>query len=448
MKGNDTGSGRGDVLPLLAMVFSIAVLSFVAGAAVFEARWFPYQTLNRAFYSARSLVHSTFDYRSVYDTNLWRRARYESTGVIRHNAARMNPGLTLFTSSHAPTALLMTEDGSIVHEWRIPPERVTGEQEQDHFVYLRKAHIFPNGDLLTFYEKVNATPWGIALIKVDSKGNLLWSYDRPIHHDFDVGLDGKIYALDTSVVTRPFPGLRPDYFPLLDDDIVILSPSGEELDRVSITKAIIDSPFKRMLKMFNPRWKGDLLHTNSIELVTPELEQVFPFLEAGQVVVSIREANMIAAIDMEKAVVSWAIHGYWMRQHDVDLLPNGHFLLFDNLGHFGPAGASRVIEVDPDSMGIVWQYKGDEDDRLDSGIRSAQMRLENGNTLITESDAGRLLEVAPDGEVVWEFRSTWRNGEAEVKTSILSYAERVNINFLEGPFAAHVNNKIAASRRK
>jgi hypothetical protein len=30
-------------------------------------------------------------------------------------------------------------------------------------------------------------------------------------------------------------------------------------------------------------------------------------------------------------------------------------------------------------------------------------RLPNGNTLITESDNGRVFEVTRDGEVVWEF---------------------------------------------
>ena len=36
----------------------------------------------------------------------------------------------------------------------------------------------------------------------------------------------------------------------------------------------------------------------------------------------------------------------------------------------------------------------------------------NGNTLVTESDAGRAFEVTPSGEIVWEFLSPWRAGEA------------------------------------
>jgi hypothetical protein len=29
--------------------------------------------------------------------------------------------------------------------------------------------------------------------------------------------------------------------------------------------------------------------------------------------------------------------------------------------------------------------------------------LPNGNTLITESDRGRVFEITPSGEIVWEF---------------------------------------------
>ena len=37
-------------------------------------------------------------------------------------------------------------------------------------------------------------------------------------------------------------------------------------------------------------------------------------------------------------------------------------------------------------------------------------RLPNGNTLITESDYGRALEVTPGGETVWEFYSPFSAG--------------------------------------
>ena len=38
---------------------------------------------------------------------------------------------------------------------------------------------------------------------------------------------------------------------------------------------------------------------------------------------------------------------------------------------------------------------------------SGAQRLGNGNTLITEGATGRLFEVSPDHEIVWEYISPW-----------------------------------------
>ena len=63
------------------------------------------------------------------------------------------------------------------------------------------------------------------------------------------------------------------------------------------------------------------------------------------------------------------------------------------------------------TLEITWQYTpleagwllfSDASKFYSSYISSAQ-RLPNGNTLITEGSDGRLLEVTPDHEIVWEY---------------------------------------------
>ncbi len=67
-------------------------------------------------------------------------------------------------------------------------------------------------------------------------------------------------------------------------------------------------------------------------------------------------------------------------------------------------------------------------------MRSAQERLPNGNTLITESDGGRLLEVTPAGEIVWEYLNPVRGGEAEELIPIVSWGQRIDPATLEPGF--------------
>jgi hypothetical protein len=58
------------------------------------------------------------------------------------------------------------------------------------------------------------------------------------------------------------------------------------------------------------------------------------------------------------------------------------------------------MEVDPVTRDVTWSYT--EDGFFSRGA-GAQQRLPNGNTLVTESDSGRIFEISPEGRVVWEY---------------------------------------------
>src|SRR3712207_9276565 len=66
--------------------------------------------------------------------------------------------------------------------------------------------------------------------------------------------------------------------------------------------------------------------------------------------------------------------GPWLRQHDPDLLPNGNILLFDNQGHVGPGGITRVMEFDPGTQQIVWAYAGTAEQPFESEVRSSDRK--------------------------------------------------------------------------
>jgi hypothetical protein len=68
---------------------------------------------------------------------------------------------------------------------------------------------------------------------------------------------------------------------------------------------------------------------------------------------------------------------------------------------------SRVLEIDPISKEIVWQYDASCSGRpfwtFFSSFISSARRLPNGNTLICEGMNGRLFQVTPHGDIVWEY---------------------------------------------
>ena len=61
--------------------------------------------------------------------------------------------------------------------------------------------------------------------------------------------------------------------------------------------------------------------------------------------------------------------------------------------------------MDPETREIVWSYRADVVLAFYSFMVSGADRLPNGNTLITEGASGRLFEITPERETVWEYVS-------------------------------------------
>jgi Arylsulfotransferase (ASST) len=125
--------------------------------------------------------------------------------------------------------------------------------------------------------------------------------------------------------------------------------------------------------------------------------------------------------------------------HDVDIAPHGRIYVLTHeivdepldYGNFAqPEGRSRVIEFDLETTAIVWQYAGSAERPLESAIRSSQQRLANGNTLITESSGGRILEVTRTGDIVWQFVNPIRGGAEGALLPIVCWAQRLDADAL------------------
>ena len=170
---------------------------------------------------------------------------------------------------------------------------------------------------------------------------------------------------------------------------------------------------------------GDYLHANAVDILKGPVPGM-PGSRAGQALLSFREISTVALVDPASRSVVWAQSGPWVRQHDAQVLPAGTLLLFDNEGSSAGHGASRVLELDPATSRIVWSYAGRDGEPLESLSRSSQTRLANGNTLIVESMAGRVIEVAPNGDIVWEFVNPVRSGEGDRRIPIIFWVQRID----------------------
>lgn len=422
-----------------AIVFigALAFLTFLAGTLVMVTETFPSGYVRDAYQAGRALYERSFRYRDRYATDLWVKARTESRGVTHCDRAGAYPGFTLYTSGDAAKAVLVDLDGNIVHQWDRPyssvwtRESAVKDPVPDDHVYFRKALLLPDGRLLALFEGVGDTPYGYGMAMLDADSEVLWQNMDNLHHDFDVTPQGEVVGLSHSFRTEPLPHADQFEPPLLEDFLVVLDQDGRTRRKLSLLEAMNDSPYRSLLWRIPYYSMEDPLHANGVDYLDADkaaaLARRLPTAREGQVLVSFRElaGGSLALIDPETAEVVWASRGPWLAQHDPDVLPDGSIQVFDNRGNLGAPSRSRILNVDPATGGILWSFAGDPESPLDSPIRASQQQLPNGNTLITESSGGRLLEVTADGEVVWEYHNPVRGGTDDAMIPVVSWAQRI-----------------------
>lgn len=425
-------------MALLALVF----LSFLAGSGTSYFDTFPSTLFRPAFQAAEALLVQTRNFQTPYDSNLWQPVAHPQSGVVRSQPAALAPGFTLYTAGNRQGALLIDQHGTIVHEWSadfyavFPDAAHLDVRPDPEFIAWRKALLWPNGDIVAVFIAEGVTPWGLGVVKLDKDSNVIWRYTGKAHHDIARGDDGTLYLLTHDIRSTPLAGLPRVKPPYLDDRIVALNPAGEPVLDIGILDAFRDSPYEAFLTTLPRSSIGDYLHANAIDVVTAELAAAHPYAAAGDILVSLRNPEVLALVSPATGKVKWATRGPWIGQHDPDMLANGNLLLFDNRGRMAAGGGSRVIEFAPLSGEIVWEYHGSATEPFYSAIRSAQQRLANGNTLITESDRARLLEVSPAGEIVWEYVNPDRGGPDNGYNPVLTWGQRytaAELGFLRAP---------------
>lgn len=324
-------------------------------------------------------------------------------------------GYNLYTDTEK-YAYLLDMEGRVLHRWRFPSE---GEWE---FAELRD-----NGDILTYCE-------GESFARVDRDSNVVRIDSIPVHHDIAIVSDGTLW-----VPISP-PHLLYNSRLIQFDSILHLSSDWKKLGEWSSFSSLekiqplhepslleieseistISAALQRFYclrirgvsrKVYEiDKWlraivgldKFDYYHLNAVEIL-PEtkLGRRDSRFAAGNLLICLRHADLVLILNPETREIVWSWGpGILDWPHMPTMLDNGNILIYDNGAH---RTYSRILEIDPVEKRIVWEYQADPPEKFYSRTRGSNQRLPNGNTLICESERGRVFEITPTGEVVWEF---------------------------------------------
>ncbi len=366
-------------------------------------------------------------------------------GTTRLDPARAWPTFVLFTGGDN-VARLVDLDGHTVRTWNDAGGFST-------LIDPALAHGQPGHVLVTTETDggsgVDLVPGRVAaqvsktIAELDWDGKPVWQFGAKApggrarqHHDWARLANGNTLVLAN--LTHDAPGFKR---PVLDDVAYEVDPAGtivwrwvaaEHLDELGFTPA--------QLALIHAADSADYLHVNNLKVVGPNR-----WFDAGDtrfapdnLILDSRNANVIAIIDRRSGHIVWTLgpnypaipRGAAARrvprpvdqisgQHDAQIIPKGlpgagNLLVFDNQGQAGyPAaelqltGGSRVLEIDPVTRQVVWQYTAEDSGQPGWAFRSthisAARRLPNGNTFIDEGQSGRLFQVTREGDIVWEY---------------------------------------------
>lgn len=385
-----------------------------------------------------------------------------SSGVIIWDEANAFNGYTLISPGSETTTYLIDMEGYIVHTWEtgVRPGLHCRLLDNGHLLRGYRPTVDYNGDPVGSGVSIGGQSGGVQ--EYDWDGNLVWHYinktDTSVHHhtftrkpngNTLVLLWEKIECVDAAAMGRDpstcddADGLWPDLIVEVDDTaypgipnqvwewrvwdhlIQNVSPTGPNYGEP------IDNPDKFDVNFFVPNipWGyKDWNHGNTVEW-----NQV-----TDQIIFNSRNWGEFYIIDYPSGdiVFRWGSPGsygdgelpsfnddgdqqlfgphaaVWLGTGDnTNFGTLGNILIFDN-GWNRPAGnRSRSVEITPDftspadwkNSTVVWDYAAGDQGSFYTAFQGASQRLPNGNTFITSTGEGHLIQVTPDEDVVWDF---------------------------------------------
>jgi hypothetical protein len=298
--------------------------------------------------------------------------------------------------------------GAIAHRWRF-------------HAGSGRVRLLPSGNVLALFggERGGAREY-------DWSGNVVWDCPMPkSHHDLfrkDNGNTLLIVTEDTPqrVRRKASDERRREY---IHSDVIVEVNARSEVVWECHLCDLLNVDRQNPIPAAPDWWAGpnnntiaDWTHTNTVQAL-PEnkwFDDGDERFKPGNVLISMRQLDTLLIIDRDTKEIVWETSGNYKGgfsgQHDSHMIEKGipgegNIIVFDNgaspnkdLAH---VGCSFIIELDPTTKELVWVY--DDREFFHSNFTSSVQRVGNGNTVITEAWHGRIFEVTPKKETVWEY---------------------------------------------
>jgi hypothetical protein len=352
------------------------------------------------------------------------------TGVLKYNQEKTYGGYTLFSPMvSSKTTYLIDMEGNLVHKW------------DTQYAPGAYAMLLPNGNLLRG-GVVDDAPCAIGgtggiVQEIDWDGNVVWEYRLATateiqHHCFARMPNGNTLILAwefKSIDEAIAKGRDPDTIPasvvsrnmrhtgFWVDFVREVNANKETVWEWHVWDHIGRGPNKLDLNYHLPLSMGELYpnfdwtHFNTVDYVP----------ETDQILLNSRNFSEAYLVNHKTGAIEWrwgnpGAYGQGKApsffdngdqkvfgSHHATPLPNGNIQIFDNGSERPEGNRSAVIEVNPKTNEIVWEYSAQDSTSFFNYRQGSAQRLPNGNVLVTSTNHGHIFEVTPRKQIVWDY---------------------------------------------
>jgi Arylsulfotransferase (ASST) len=408
-------------------VFSLCLLTYFYGIGTVFFKVPPYRTLveaKLAFEAWRDVLEDDNPHLSFVDNQgkpkpyIARRGSSEADSYILMAGG---PGaLMSICPKFGCMAWIIDKSGEVLHGWDIDQGKLWADAPHAGLIDHNKIapsglHLTDQGELIASFGAPSLFPYGIGIAKFDWEGNIIWKRPNFSHHWFSVSPEGFIYTPAHRLVNSPFTlgdtrrEFKCEKGQIYSDIILVLNHEGDEVAEISIIDLLLDSGYAGLL--WNTQSQCDPIHLNYIEYVTESLAENVAGLAAGDLIISARHLNLIAAMDGRTRTLKWVVAGRTIGQHSPRLLPDGDVLVFDNWGGRRKLGGSRIVRLQygQDHLETVFP-RADAGENVNFFTNAAghiDPHPDGSRALVSLTDQGRVLEIdLQKGNVLWELVNT------------------------------------------
>ena len=390
-----------DRLPAISFVASAMVLASAYGIFAQRQGWFPAPQIAQAEETIRDVKANWKNDLALEPTRhlvtAHNRGRDENDqGYALHLPNAVAPGYTLVAGlskdqdSSAFSVELYDEECQHRHSWPVDYSKLDPEGLKPLNVMLHGMEVFPDGSIAVTFDAGNA------IARLNACGDPMWVVKGGYHHAITRDGKGGLWAWRNNEIVRLDEETGEITKTLsLESDIVKAVGGQEGVFLVRSFAAGEDKPLSLA---------SDPFHANDVEPLRAEMADAFPQFEEGDLLISLREINLLAVVAPDTGALRWWQTGPWLKQHDPDFQPDGTIAVFDNATG---SGASRILRIDPVTRDVTTVFAGTTDAPFSSWQRGKQQMLPNGNVLVTQAQHGRVFEATPDGQIAWERDMVW-----------------------------------------